>query len=174
MRSIINVLSTIAISVYVICISYAKDGKYMQLRRASYCIAAKKFLPLPKTSENLFGYLLDEKSYPGEKILYVVVHQKKSRLEGSVFTVFLSDRDGTYHYDIQNNARFKLSENNNQRVFFVSPPLGGEWTQQHLVSAIKQIEKLPMITINTKDIVTNSATIDCEAYTDPQPQTSVK
>jgi hypothetical protein len=47
-------------------------------------------------------------------------------------------------------------------------PIGGAWTQEHLASAIKQIEKQPRFTIPVKDLSPVDTSISCESYTDPQ------
>lgn len=121
-----------------------------------------------------FGYLLDEKSYPGEKMLYVVDYPNPSRLDGFVFTIFLTERDGHQNFNIQNNARFTVSKDADDGVSFVSPPLGGTWTHEHLASAIKQIEKQPRYTILAKDLLSVDSSVSCEAYTDPQPKPAMK
>ncbi len=128
------------------------------------------FLPRTEAKELTFGYLLDEKSYPEKKLLYVVNYSNPSRPNGFVFTIFLSKSDNRQDFDIQNNARFTLSKDGNGGVSFAAPPLGGTWTREHLVSAIKQIEKQPRLTISAKDMLTISSSIGCEAYTDPQPK----
>ena len=114
----------------VMCLSFvsnAQDDGTVLLRRAAHCLAAKNFLPPSKARETTFGYLLDEKSYPGEKMLYVVEYPKPSRADGFVFTIFLTDRDGSLGFNIQNNARFTSSKDSDRRVSFATPPLGGYW-----------------------------------------------
>jgi hypothetical protein len=103
-----------------------------------------------------------------------VEYPKPTRADGFVFTIFMTDKDGSHHFNIQNNARFILSKDGDQGVSFATPPLGGTWPQQHLVSAIKQIEMQPRITIPVKDMLTIDSSISCEAYTDPQPKASAK
>lgn len=147
-------------------VSHAQDDGTEVLRRAAHCLAAKHFLPLSKGRETTLGYFVDEKSYPGEKMLYVVEYPKPSRADGLVFTIFLTDRDGGQHFNIQNNARFQLSKDGDGGVSFTTPPLGGTWTQEHLASAIKQIEKQPRFTISSKDMLTIDSSTSCEAYTD--------
>jgi hypothetical protein len=144
------------------------------LHGAAHCIAAKGFLPPTKATKMTFGYLLDEKSYPGEKMLYVVMYPNPSRPDGFVFTIFLAEHDGRPDFNIQNNARFTLSKDGDEGVSFAAPPLGGTWTQEHLVSAIRQIEKQARTTILSKDMLTIDSTVSCEAYTDSQPKPSAK
>ena len=150
-------------------VSHAQDGGTELLRRAAHCLATKHFLPPSEGRETTFGYFVDEKSYPGEKMLYIVEYPKPSRADGFVFTIFLTDRDGGQHFNIQNNARFQLSKDGDGGVSFATPPLGGTWTQEHLASAIKQIAKQPKFTISSKDMLTIDSSTSCEAYTDPQP-----
>jgi len=138
------------------------------LVRASQCLVAKKFLLPAKTSHFTLGYLLDEKSYPGDKMLYVVNYAAPAKANGLVFVVFVTEHDGREEFDIQNNASFVLSREESSGVSFLSPPLGGKWTQQHLASAIKQIENQPRFTILLKDLSSVGAGVTCESYSDPE------
>jgi hypothetical protein len=117
------------------------------LFRAAQCLEAKEFLPSANATKLTFAYFLDEKSYPGDKVVYVVNYATPARSNGLVFAVFLSENDGHQKFSVQNNASFVLSKSELSGVSFKSPPLGGTWTQEHLASAIKQIEKQPRFTI---------------------------
>ncbi|HTU33402.1 MAG TPA: hypothetical protein VMF66_06325 [Candidatus Acidoferrum sp.] len=66
----------------------AQRGGPALVQRATQCSAAKHFLPHPKATTMTFGYLLDETSYPGEKVLYVINYPNPSEPDGFVFTVF--------------------------------------------------------------------------------------
>jgi hypothetical protein len=59
-----------------------------------------------------------------------------------------------------------LSKDEPIGVSFVSPPLGGTWTQEHLTAAIKQIEKQPSFSISVKDLLVVDPLADCESYAD--------
>jgi hypothetical protein len=117
-----------------------------------------------------FGYLLDGESYPGERVLYIVKYASPTRSNGLVFAVFLAERDGGQAFSIQNNASFVLSRSDPTGVSFVNPPLGGTWTQEHLASAIKKIEKEPRFQIAVKNLYAADPSCGCESYTDPQPK----
>ncbi len=52
------------------------------LIRAAHCLAVKDQLPSSKAPTLSFGYLLDEKSYPGEQVLYVVNYAFPIRSNG--------------------------------------------------------------------------------------------
>lgn len=155
------------------CAGRAQDQGRVFLHRAAECLAAKGFLPQTKAAKLTLGYILDEKSYPGKKMLYVVDYPDRSRPDGLVFTIFLTEHDGRQNFNIQNNARFKLSKGADE-VSFISPPLGGTWTRKHLVSAIRQIEKQPKVTITAKDMLTIDSSVSCEAYTDSRPPPTAK
>ncbi len=150
------------------CAAHPQDAGVGLLHRAARCLAVKGFLPHAKAGKLAFGYFLDNKSYPREKMLYVVNYPNPSQPDGFVFTIFLTKRDGHQDFNVQNNARFTLSnvKSGNTRVSFVTPPLGGTWIQEHLVSAIKQIEKLPRYTVPVKNLLTVDSSITCEAYDD--------
>ena len=149
------------------CATYAQNQRQELLRQAVHCLAVKNFLPPSKAAKRTFSYLLDEKSYPGEKILYVVDYRDPSRSNSFVFTLFLTGDDGRQGFNVQNNARFSLSKDVDTEVFFVDPPLGGTWIREHLVSAIKEIEKQPRLTISAKDMLAIDSSVVCESYADP-------
>jgi hypothetical protein len=91
-----------------------------------------------------------------------------------VFAIVLTQQDDREVFDIQNNASFVLSKHEPEGVSFVDPPLGGTWTQEHLASAIKQIETQPRFSILVKDLYATDSSVHCESYTDPQPKRSEK
>ncbi len=138
------------------------------LLRAAQCLEAKKFLPSSNATKLTFGYFLDEESYPNDKVVYVVNYATPARSNGLVFAVFLSENNGHQKFNVQNNASFVLSKSELSGVSFENPPLGGIWTQEHLASAIKQIEKQPRFTIPVKNLSSINTSISCESYTDPQ------
>jgi len=168
-----NVLAIFALTI-IVANAQAQQQAPQILIRAAHCLAAKGFLPSSGTDKFSLGYLLDEQSYPGDKVAYVVAFAVPSRSNGKVFAVFLSSKNSREILDIQNNASFVLSKRAPVGVSFVNPPLGGTWTQEHLVLAIKAIEKQPRFTISTKDILTTDSSVDCDAYTDLQPKPDAK
>jgi len=107
-------------------------------------------------------------------MLYVVDYPNPSRPDGFVFTLFLTDHDGRQDFNIQNNARFALSKDAGEGLSFAAPPLGGTWTREHLVTAIKQIEKQPRVTLSMKNLLAVDSSVSCESYTDPQPKPATK
>jgi hypothetical protein len=136
------------------------------LVRAAHCLAVKDNFLSSRAKTLSFGYLLDENSYPGEKVLYLVNYATPARSNGLVFAIFLTEHEGRQVFNIQNNASFVLSKDDRDGVSFVNPPLGGTWTQEHLASAITEIEKQPRFTIPVKDILSDPSLTDCESYTD--------
>lgn len=161
---------TLAISL-LFCLGatvYSQEQTPQLLLHAAQCLEAKKFLPSSKATKLTFGYFLDEKSYPDDRVIYVVKFAAPARSDGLVFAIFLTEHDGHQAFYIQNNASFVLSKDEPSGVSFVNPPLGGMWTQEHLTSAIKQIEKQPRFTIPVKDLSSMDTSISCESYTDPQ------
>ena len=138
------------------------------LRHAAHCLAVKSMIAPSKAVALTFRYFLDEDSYPGEKVLYVVNYAAPRRSDGFVFTVVLAKENGHTVFNIQNNATFVLSKDDIHGVTFVDPPLGGEWTQERLAAAIERIEKRPRFRIPVKDSLAVDSSIHCESYTDPQ------
>lgn len=174
MRAIAITFASLAMMVCLSCAAHAQHAEAALLRRAAQCVAAKGFLPHTKATKLTFGYLLDEKAYPGKKMLYVINYPNPSGPDGLVFTIFLTERDGRQNFNIQNNARFALYKDGKQQVSFATPPLGGTWTREHLVSAIKRIEKRPRFTILAKGLFSVDPSVSCEAYTDKQPKPTAK
>lgn len=156
------------------CAVHAQDQGQALLYRATHCLAIGGFLPPSKAAAGTFGYLLDEKSYPGKKMLYVVDYPTPSGLNGFAFTLLVSEYDGRQNFNIENNVRFAVSRDSDEEVSFVDPPLGGNWVEEHLTFAIKQIEKQPKFTITAKDMLTVDSSVDCQAYNDLQPAPKAK
>jgi hypothetical protein len=138
------------------------------LVNAAQCLAAKDHLPRSKAKALTFGYWVDEQSYPGEKVVYVVEYLGSGRSKGMVFAIFLTQDHGRRVFNIQNNAKFVRSKDDTEGVDFVEPPLGGTWTQEHLIAAIKQIERQPSFTVPVANLVAPWPLTQCESYTDPQ------
>jgi hypothetical protein len=137
------------------------------LIRAAHCLAIKEELPRSKARALTFGYLVDEQSYPGTKEMYVVMYAAPARSNGLVFAIVLTQQDDHEVFNIQNNASFVLSKKGDfGGVDFVTPPLGGTWTQEHLASAIERIEKQPRFTVAVKDLLAADPLTDCASYTD--------
>lgn len=159
---------TVLLLSYIGAVAQSKQDVPPTLVRAVHCLAVKDFLPQSNTGKLTFGYLLDEKSYPGDKVLYIVAFATPTQTDGSVFTLFQTGKEGHEIFIVQNNAGFVLSKQESLGVSFVTPPLGGDWTQEHLAAAIKAIEKQPRFTISIGNLP-EATSGNCESYTDPQP-----
>ncbi len=153
---------------------YSEEQTPQLLLHAAQCLEAKQFLSSAKAATLTFGYLLDEKAYPGDRVIYVVQYKAPTHSSGLVFVIFLTDHDGHQVFNIQNNASFVCSKEEPSGITYVDPPLGGTWTQEHLASAIKAIERQPRFALSVKELLTADASVVCEAYTDLQPKTGGK
>jgi hypothetical protein len=142
---------------------YAGEQAPELLIHAAQCLSAKQHLPPTKATSLNLGYLVDEKSYPGEKVLYLLDYSGPSHSSGYVFSIFLTQQGSSEIFDIQNNARFVTKK---EGIDFVEPPLGGSWTQEHLASAIEQIKQQPSFTVPVKDLRSSSSLVRCVSYTD--------
>ena len=151
-------------------IAHSREQTPMLLLHAAQCLEIKNFLPSSNATSLAFGYFLDEKSYPGDKVIYLVNYAAPARTNGLAFAIFLTEDDGRQNFNIQNNSSFVLSKDEFGGIAFENPPLGGTWTQEHLASAIKQIEKEPRFIISVKDLSAADSSIRCESYTDPHPK----
>ena len=112
------------------------------------------------------GYLFDTKSYPGQRVLFVVDYSDTAGHGGKVFTIFVSERSGRQIFDIQNNAKFIESKKGIGEIDFVEPPLGGTGTQEDLAAAIRRIDREPRFTVPVKDLLAPSAVTHCTSYAD--------
>ncbi len=149
--------------------AYSQEQPSQLLIHAAHCLFVNDMFPPSKAIALTFGYFLDENSYPGEKVLYVVDYASPARSNGFVFTIVLETPHEEHQvFNIQNNATFVLSKGGIHGVTFVDPPLGGDWTQERLASAIERIEKQPRFRIPVKDFLSVDSSIHCESYTDPQ------
>ena len=159
-------LRNCALASYLGLTLYAQELLPKVLVQSAQCLEAKDFLPATKVAALRFGYILDTKSYPGEKVVYVVDYTGFGRSDGLVFAILVTQKDGRQVYDIQNNAKFVRLKDAEEGVDFVEPPLGGTWTQQHLVTAIKSIERLRTITVPASDLLRPATGTACVSYTD--------
>ncbi len=134
--------------------------------QASQCLQAKSFIESsPSTQNLLFGYFLDFTSYPGKDVAYITKYTKPDRSRGFVYTVFYSSHNGHTDFDIQNNAQFVRRKSG---IDFVDPPLGGTWTQHHLIEGIEHAAKHPAVSIPEKTLMARLTSGECRSYTDPQ------
>ena len=140
------------------------------LLSGAHCLAAGKqdWLDIAHSSAKVLtmGYLYDTKSYPGEKVLFVVDYSGTPGHGGKVFTIVVSERGGRQVFDIQNNAKFIKSEKGIDGIDFVEPPLGGTGTQEDLIAAIQRIERRPKFTVPVKELLAPSAVTQCTSYVD--------
>ena len=151
---------------------YAQEQPPKVLLGAAHCLASDWIdLGNPKATVLSVGYFLDEKSYPGQKVVYVVVYAGPRRSDGQVFTVFLRKDKGHQIFDIQNNATFirthkKDAAFGKEGVDFVEPPLWGIWTQKHIARAIEQAGLQPRFTLRVQDVLKPLAYARCESLLD--------
>jgi hypothetical protein len=96
----------------------------------------------------------------------VVSYTSPSRASGFVFTIFITKKNQRPVFNIQNNAKFIRTKKYPDGVNFIEDPLGGIWTQEHLVSAIKRIENQPQFEISEPELQQASALEGCHAYAD--------
>jgi hypothetical protein len=138
-----------------------------QVEKASYCLGTKQFLePSGKTTRTL-GAFLDEKSYPGQMVLYLADYSNKSRAKGVVYTLFLTHKDGQDIYNIQNNAGFRVTRRSGDDIAFTSAPLGGVWTQAHLMAGIREAGRKTAFEVPVT-FGTKPEHVECQSYTDPE------
>jgi hypothetical protein len=133
--------------------------------QAANCLATKKFLNLKAYPDTIhLGYSRDSVSYPGKSVVYVIMYSRQDGSRGEIFTVFHNLDVQEQTFDIQNNASFVRSATG---VDFPNPPLGGTWTQSHIVAAIRRAEKASPLPLSRKELLAPSAA-HCSSYLDPR------
>jgi hypothetical protein len=167
MNMLPGIIST-AFSMFLAVASWGSESQNPPriLIHTAQCLVAKRFITDTDKGPMTFGYFIDEQSYPGDRVIYVVEHtgqQDGSHATGRVFSVFFNGKTGHEKYDIQNNARFTISKN---EIEFNDPPLGGIWTQEHLITAIKIIAKSTKFVVSDKTLATADPAVLCESYVD--------
>jgi hypothetical protein len=65
-------LATTSVLICLAATVHPQEKPPQLLLCAAQCLAVKNFLPLSRGTTLTFGYLLDEKSYLGEKVIYLV------------------------------------------------------------------------------------------------------
>jgi len=145
--------------------AYAQDSSVKLFRDASHCLVTERqdWLAVQKadTKSLEFGYVIDTKSDPGVNHIYVVVYTNPDRSKGRVFDLRYRQRASGTLLDVQNNASFVRS---GKGIVFVDPPLGGTWTQTHLLSAIKQAGREASTTFNLADLTAQFPGVSCKSY----------
>jgi hypothetical protein len=149
----------------MLCQTVQKDTPEIVVH-AAQCVAAKNFLPPSQSKSLSFGYFVDAKSHPGERVLYLVNYASLTFSEGLIFTIFLTQAGGQQVFNIQNNAEFVLPDSEPTHVSFRTEPLGGTWTHEHLARAILEIEAQPKFSVPVPSLGASNSSIKCEAYTD--------
>jgi hypothetical protein len=140
------------------------------VEQAAQCLAAKKLISVSAATPLNFGYVIDTKSVPGKKVLYLVATPVSNRSAGRAFAIFFRERRRRPIIDIQNGATFLRSGDGPQGVGFVVPPAGGTAAEPPFVDAIQQIEGQPMISIAGTILQGAPKHLQCDAYTDSFPE----
>jgi hypothetical protein len=141
------------------------------VRNALGCLQRKNFLPGDKRLLST-AYWVDAKSYPGEKVLYLIVYERPNRSQGLVFSIFLDGSATRTVFDIQNNAEFLRTgradaDFKKEGVKFVEPPLWGIWTQEHIAAAIVRIGHEHSFDLSDEGRSPTLHSDQCASYVDP-------
>jgi hypothetical protein len=152
--------------VFLFTPSLASQNIPTLLTEAIQCLKQKHQLLDTYKMPLSFGYTVDDKSYPGERVIYLVHFPNSSSGENFAFAIFLTYESGKTIFNIQNNASFLT--NKYKIIEFVNPPLGGVWTQQHLSDAIIRIAASPRYRIHKLASNETSGATICHSYTDHQ------
>lgn len=141
----------------------AEEGPPKILSEAAHCLVKDDWLaPADSKKGNLtLGYLTDTKTYPGEKVLFVVAFT--GRRKGRIFELTATEHGGQDSLRVENNGKFKESPS---EINFVEELLGGVWTHAYLESAIRQIDSSPRFVISIKELRDGYRDVQCSSYLD--------
>lgn len=135
------------------------------LRGASHCLTVEDTdwlaVQNSQTKSVRVSYAIDTLSYPGTNTIYVVVYANSDRSSGKIFDLTYQQKGGKTIFDVQNNGSFARSGN---RIDFVDPPLGGVWTQAHLVRAIRRAERRQEVLFDVKELSASSPGVTCRSF----------
>jgi hypothetical protein len=96
----------------------------------------------------------------------VVAYTGSSRTKGWVFTILITKQGNRQVFDIQNNAKFVRTKKDPDGINFVEEALGGVWTHERLMSAIKLIESEPRFQVPVSELSRTPSSTDCLSYAD--------
>ena len=77
--------------------------------------------------------------YRGEEQLYLVEYTNEAHSRGSVFVFLALGKESHRALRLEYKAAFRRSIDGSRRLELVDPPLGGIWTQEQLLSAIRKV-----------------------------------
>ena len=101
----------------------------------------------------------DNTSYPGHPHLIIAVYSNGT--SGQVYDVERSAKAGKKYLRIENNAAFSLV---NGEIVFDDPPLGGVWTQDHLVASLKRIMSRTQQSFMNSTLMAPQPNVVCSSY----------
>jgi hypothetical protein len=135
------------------------------LRGASHCLAVEDtdWLSVQKSQAKSVrvSYAIDTVPYSGKSTIYVVAYADSGRASGKIFDLIYEQKGRKTIFDVQNNGSFVRSGN---RIEFVDPPLGGVWTQAHLVKAIRRAERRPEVLFDVQALSASSPGVTCRSF----------
>jgi hypothetical protein len=145
--------------------AHSQSNSSELLRGASHCLAVEDtdWLSVQDSHAKSIrvSYVIDTVSYPGGKTIYVVAYEGSGRAKGEIFDVVYQQKDRKTIFDVQNNGSFVRSGN---KIDFVDPPLGGVWTQAHLMRAIKRAGLRPEVLFDVKELSASFPSVTCKSY----------
>jgi hypothetical protein len=136
---------------------------------AGHCLAAARedWLGLaqyrPAAVE--LGYVADTKIYSGQELEYVVQYTTPTHTEGTVFAFLARGKDPHRVLRLQYRTTFRQSDDGSQQVQLADPTFGGIWTQEQVLSAIRQVG-FHTYSVLVADLQNRPGSIQCESEPD--------
>lgn len=149
----------------MLCAGGAIAGSAVETPRvlidAVSCLAATNQVSMRNSGK--FAYIVDNESYPGERVMYVV-NYTKSLTSGYVFVIFLHKDKHQTIFKVENNATFVIRETEPSEVLFSNPPLGGGWARQHIIAAIRKASAARKYYVDASEMHGATAGAVCKSY----------
>lgn len=156
-----------AFLIFLFCVGALRaDEPPKLLVDAAQCLATSKedWLQLGhrKPTDLEMGLVTDDRSLPGERLLYVVDFASPLHTSGSVATFLADGKDPHLTLRLQYNVQFVQSDEGASNVHLVNPPFGGIGTQEHVVNAIHKVG-FQTWTIPVQSLVTRPNDAECHS-----------
>ena len=144
---------------------HSQESGSSLLRGASHCLAVEDvdWLAIRSAHVKLIrtSYISSIEPGSGERHIYVIAYGDTRRSNGKIFDLIYQRKGHETLFDVQNNASFIWSGNH---VNLVDPPLGGTWTQTHLLTAVKDAGRQSITQFSVKDLYKPVPNITCRSY----------
>lgn len=147
---------------------FAQDHPPRLLLDGAHCLATDKQdwfgLAQHIPSDLNLAYYIDTKSYPGTDLLYIMDYTAPIHSAGRAFALLVDGKEPRFVLRIQYGVQFRRAVDGTGRVELINPSMGGIWTQEHLIAAIREVENgEPTFTVPYAGLLISPDPISCQS-----------